>query len=196
MENRPALKLFMVLLGCKPPGRHTEQHDIFLGIGHELKDLVPMIKSFWPEPERIHIDAWKEIHFVENHEVRIQLKSERMIDQKNEAQSSKLFLINLGGYQENKFEEQHYLVLTVQKDRTEALKNAKNSGFFKLNSLPGVGSAHIDDKYGIDIDDLFEIEEILMPKDKELYFLELIPAPESIVDPIHLGYLKLSDLEA
>jgi len=27
-----ALKLYMVLLGAKPKGRHTEQHDVFLGL--------------------------------------------------------------------------------------------------------------------------------------------------------------------
>ena len=30
----------MVLLGCRPPGRFTEQHDIFFGIGNSLKELV------------------------------------------------------------------------------------------------------------------------------------------------------------
>jgi len=40
------LKLFMLLLGCKPPGRHTEQHDVFFGIARSLRDLVPEIQAF------------------------------------------------------------------------------------------------------------------------------------------------------
>ena len=47
-----ALKLYMLLLGCKPPGRHTEQHDIFFGIAAELRDLVPEIQQFWPGLKR------------------------------------------------------------------------------------------------------------------------------------------------
>ncbi|MGN6440105.1 MAG: DUF1543 domain-containing protein [Agriterribacter sp.] len=35
----------MLLLGCKPAGRHTEQHDVFFGIGASLKDLIPDIIS-------------------------------------------------------------------------------------------------------------------------------------------------------
>jgi len=55
------LKLFMVLLGCKPEGRHIEQHDIFFGIGYNLKELVPAMKEYWPGG-RIHIDAWREVN--------------------------------------------------------------------------------------------------------------------------------------
>ena len=37
------LKLYMVMLGCTPEGRFTEQHDIFFGIGYSLKELIPKI---------------------------------------------------------------------------------------------------------------------------------------------------------
>ena len=51
------MKLYMVLLGCKPEGRHTEQHDVFFGIAPALKDLIPAFKSFWPEAKgKIHVD--------------------------------------------------------------------------------------------------------------------------------------------
>lgn len=60
------LKLFMVLLGCKPAGRHTEQHDIFFGVATSLKELVPEIKAFWKEGgDKIHIDAWREVTVVD-----------------------------------------------------------------------------------------------------------------------------------
>lgn len=52
------LKLFMLLLGSKPPGRHVEQHDFFFGITSSISELVPEIKNFWPEAgDRIHIDV-------------------------------------------------------------------------------------------------------------------------------------------
>jgi len=44
------LKLFMLMLGCVPPGRHVEQHDVFFAIGESLTQLVPEIKAFGPNP--------------------------------------------------------------------------------------------------------------------------------------------------
>jgi Domain of Unknown Function (DUF1543) len=183
------LKLFMLLLGCKPPGRHTEQHDVFFGIANSLNELVPEIKAFWPEPDRIHIDAWREVNTVEGYQVKVVLKEVSAVEQKH-----KLFFINLGGYLPNKFEEQHYVLLTVKEDRTRAFKGAKTTLFFKHNQFEGANS-HIDDKYGIDVDDLYEIEEILSPLQKQKYQTELIPSEGLSEDPINLGYLKLSQLE-
>ncbi len=185
------LKLFMLLLGCKPPGRHTEQHDVFFGIATSLNELVPQIKAFWPEPDKIHIDAWREVNTVDGFEVKIVAKDANHINTNEPA--NKLFFINLGGYQENKFEEQHYVLLTVKTERALAFKEAKETLFFKHNHFEGANS-HIDDKYGIDVDDLYQIEEILSPELKEQYGIELVPAPGLAEDPISLGYLKLSAL--
>jgi len=182
-------KLFMLLLGSKAPGRHVEQHDFFFGIAHSLKELVPDIKNFWPEAgDKIHVDGWREVNTVENYSVKISLKSAAM-----NSSTKKLFFINLGGYQENKFEEQHYTILTVKDDRATAFKEAKETLFFKHNHFKGADS-HIDDKYGIDVDDLYEIDDILLPGQKEIYRIELTPAAGLLEDKIHLGYFKLSNL--
>ena len=69
-----SLKLYMLLIGCKPPGRHTEQHDIFFGVGEELRDLVPGIKTFWPQPGKIHLDAWREVSQVDGFDISIVVK--------------------------------------------------------------------------------------------------------------------------
>jgi hypothetical protein len=186
------LKLFMLMLGCVPPGRHIEQHDVFFGIAASLNELVPQIKAFWPEPEKIHIDAWREVNKVDNHQVRIVLKETG--NTFSAASGNKLFFINLGGYQENKFEEQHYVLLTVKEDRTSAFQTAKETLFFQHNHFEGANS-HIDDKYGIDVDELYEIEDILSPSQKDKYRIEISPAANLPDDEIHLGYLKLSALE-
>lgn len=184
------LKLFMLLLGCKPPGRHTEQHDIFFGIATSLPELVPEIKAFWPEPERIHIDAWREVNVVEGHRITI---SERF-DDIEPVEQPRLFFINLGGYLPDRFEEQHYILLTVKPDRAKAVEEAKQTTFFKHNHFDGANS-HIDDKYGVDVDDIYEIEDILSAKQKTRYCININPSEDATVDPIHLGYLKLSVLE-
>ncbi|MXV15767.1 DUF1543 domain-containing protein [Hufsiella ginkgonis] len=183
------LKLFMLLLGCKPPGRHTEQHDIFFAIAGSLNELVPAIRSFWPEPERIHIDAWREVTAVDDFRVTVHEGPAG-----NKQSPGRLFFINLGGYQPNKFEEQHYPVLTVKPDRAAAFREAKETLFFKHNHFEDA-NAHIDDKYGIDVDDLYEIEEILSPRQKNSYHIRLTPQTGLPGDEVHLGYLKLSELE-
>ena len=181
----------MLMLGCKPPGRHTEQHDIFFGIAPSLQDLVPEIEAFWPEPERIHIDAWREVNMVEGYRVQISLKDDPAADGRDTNQ--KLFFVNLGGYQENKFEEQHYIVLTVKPDKAAAFATAKTTLFFKHNHFAGA-NAHIDDKYGIDVDDLYQIEDILSPSQKEKYQIDLFASAGLEEDTMQLGYVKLSSL--
>jgi hypothetical protein len=183
------LKLFMLLLGCKPKGRHTEQHDVFFGVAASLHELVPEIKAFWPGC-RIHADAWREVTAVEDYQVKVSLKNDA--NEHTRGQQHKLFFINLGGYQEHKFEEQHYIVLTVKPDKFTAIAEAKHTGFFQHNHFGGAYS-HIDDKYGIDVDECYQIDEMLSPVQKDLYRIELISAPAIKNDPIHLGYLKLME---
>ncbi len=183
------LKLYLLLLGSKAPQRNVEQHDYFFGIAHNLKDLVPEIKTFWPEPgDTIHIDAWREVNSVDGYKVKPVLKNEELVPFEK-----KLFFINLGGYQANKLEEQHYTVLIVHSERALAITESKKSVFFKNNSVKGAHS-HIDEKYGIDVDDVYRIEDVLIPAHKEKYRLIITPAEGLPEDKIHLGYLKLNKL--
>ena len=186
------LKLYMLLLGSRAPGRHVEQHDYFFAVGTGLKELVPHIKAFWRGASaNIHIDGWREVTAVDGYSVKVSLKGDGYIDT-----PEKLFFINLGGYQEGKLEEQHYVVLTVQKDRALAIKEAKRTVFFQQNTIAGskLANSHIDDKYGIDVDDIYCISDILIPAHKEKYQLQLTPAANLPHDQIHLGYFRLDKL--
>jgi LysM repeat protein len=110
--------------------------------------------------------------------------------------TDRLFFINLGGYQAGKLEEQHYVILTVQKDRAAAIKEAKKAAFFQTNTVAKVkgANAHIDDKYGIDVDDIYQINEMLTPAQKVKYHIQLTPAADLPADEIHLGYFRLDKL--
>lgn len=179
-------KLYMLLLGCKPEGRHTEQHDIFFGIGTSLKDLVPEILDFWPEAgEKIHIDAWREVTVVDGYTIRVKQREGWDRSRKE----LKLFFVNLGGYKEKDFEEYHYKCLSVAADAAEAVRQAKAQTFWKHTI-----SSHIDDKYGIDVDDIYEIEDVLSSGTKEQYVVVIETAKQAIPDELYPGYLKLSKL--
>jgi len=180
----------MVLLGCKPKGRYTEQHDIFFGIAHSLKDLLPDMAAFWPEAPKLHIDAWREVTEVGAYTISIIQKENAGKDM---VQAGKLFFINLGGYKEHEFEEYHYKMLVVGKEKSVAIKEARESAFYKHTGFKGADS-HIDDKYGVDVDDLYEIEEILPGHLKEKFSLQIIPAASIKKDEWHLGYTRLSQL--
>jgi hypothetical protein len=185
MEN----KLFMVMLGCRPQGRFTEQHDIFFGIGKNLKDLIPNMKAFWPEAEgKIHIDAWREVTNIDGFLVKIVAKSE------NKTSENQLFFINLGGYKPNEFEEYHYKILTVAKTLSQATKFAKATTFYKHCGFDGAVS-HIDDKFGIDVDDFFEVKDILALDLKQQFSIEMIESTTELVDDeLRIGYVPISKL--
>ena len=182
-------RLYMVMLGCRPPGRLTEQHDIFFGIGNSLKELIPQMKKFWPEAKgKIHIDAWRTVTQVDGYDIEIVAKDPSSVGTQN------LFFINLGGYKENEFEEYHYKVLAVGETLAEASKKAKNDAFFKHFSFKGATS-HIDDKYGIDIDEAFNVKEILADVYTENYRINIILSTKKEEDTLHIGYLKLDKIE-
>lgn len=186
------VKLFMVLLGGRPEGRMIEQHDIFFGIANELRDLIPEMKAHWPETKgRIHIDAWQEIAFANGHEVSIHLRKQSPATSADEP--IKLFFINLGGYKPGEFEEYHYKMVVAAPERSLAIQLAKKTAFFKHTGYKGA-RAHVDDKYGIDVDDIYAIEDILTPACKEQYSILVTHTGTEKENEQHIGYFKLDKI--
>jgi len=184
MEN----KLFYLILGCTPQGRNTEQHDAFFGIGESLKDLIPQMESFWPGAGKIHIDSWREVTAVNGYIIKIIAKEDSL-----PVNQEKLFFLNLGGYKPGDMEEYHYKLLTVSKDKSEAIKNARQTAFYLHTGFKGAES-HIDDKYGIDVDDVHEIADILPSSIKKLFAIKVEKEIHGKEDELHIGYVKLSNL--
>ena len=183
------LKLYMVLLGGKPKGRHTEQHDVFFGIATSLKELIPHFNAFWPEAKgKMHVDGWREIKNVNGYQVTIAPKSTL-----NETSTAQLFFINLGGYKKDKFEEFHYKLVIAEEDVSKAIKVAKETAFYKHTHIEGAPS-HVDDKYGIDVDDTYKVADILPENMKEKLEIYLKLSNSTKVDPLHLGYFKFENL--
>ncbi|SDE18861.1 DUF1543 domain-containing protein [Niabella drilacis] len=182
-------KLFYLLLGCTPPGRHTEQHDVFFGIGDELATLIPDIQRFWPEANgKIHIDAWREVAAVDGYRVRVEARADR------DLQQEQLFFINLGGYLPGSFEEYHHKLITIAGSMGAAVQRAKQTAFYKDYNAAAKAGSHIDNKYGVDVDDVCNVEDILPGYQKKRFMLTLTKEEGLTEDAVGIGYLKLDQL--
>ena len=184
-------KLFMILVGCRPKGRHTEQHDVYFGVAENVKELIPEIIQFWPEAKgNLHIDGWRTVENVNGQSISVVRREE-----KRPTNNQQLFFINLGGYKPNEFEEFNYKMLVTGSTKSEAIKQSKQTAFFKHTGFPGAVS-HIDDKYGVDVDDIFDIHDILSDGTRTQYKIVIQQATDNFPhDEIHLGYFRLESFE-
>ncbi len=177
------------MLGCRPPGRNTEQHDIFFGMGNTVRDLIPDIKKFWQGAGKIHVDAWREVTTVDNYTITVVPRQSEVVAD----DEPKLYFLNLGGYREGEFDEFHYKMLVVAASKAEAVKVAKKSAFYKHTGFKGAPS-HIDDKFGVDVDEMHEVEDILSDELKANYKLQITAANGSEPDALYLGYFTFDKL--
>ena len=191
------LTLFMVQLGGRPKGRLIEQHDIFFGIANQVSELVDDINQHWPEVKnKWHIDSYRAISKVDDYAIRLVESS----SQAESANDLKLFFINLGGYQRGSFEEFHYKLLIVAATQADAIKQAKQSEFYKAftykdEASPFNAASHIDDKFEVDIDDIYNVNDLISnvrlliePITNESH--ELVNAD----DKEYVGYLSIKNL--
>jgi len=184
-------RLFMLLLGSSPAGRNTEQHDVFFTIVKTLHEVIPAVHKFWPEAVgNIHIDGWREVNCVDGFNIVVKERNQLSSNEQTET----LFFINLGGYKKNEFEEFHYKIVTVAKSKGEAVKRSKQSAFYLHTGYKGAES-HIDDKYGVDADDVHAIDDILSKDEKEKFQIIISKAINGSEDEIQMGYLTLNRLE-
>jgi len=173
----------MVLLGCTPKGRLTEQHDIFFGTGNSVAGLKSDIYAFWPDGGPLHVDSWREVTQVGAYSIRIVPKAEAV------ETPEKLFFLNLGGYRRGEFEEYHFKMLVVAATMGKAIKASKQTEFYKEWGFKGAES-HIDEKYALGVDDMHKVEDLLSDEFKQHYAIR-IELNDGIEDEMHIGYFKL-----
>ncbi|CAM3480642.1 hypothetical protein GCM10016272_07520 [Psychrobacter glaciei] len=189
--------LFMVQLGGRPKGRLIEQHDMFFGVANQVSELIDDINHHWPEVKnKWHIDSYRAITKVGNHSIK--LVESATSDGNN---GLKLFFINLGGYQQGSFEEFHYKLLIVAATQADAVKQAKQSVFykeftFKDKDSPFNAASHIDDKFAVDVDDIYNVNDLIS---NVQILIEPIPHDSHALanpddDKEYVGYLSIKNL--
>ena len=188
------LTLYMVQLGGRPKGRLIEQHDIFFGIANQVSELVDDINQHWPEVKnKWHIDSYRAITKIDNFVIKLIESSEKI----KSSADLKLFFINLGGYQQGSFEEFHYKLLIVAPNQADAIKQAKQSEFykqftFKDETSPFDAASHIDDKFEVDIDDIYNVNDLLS---NVQLVIESISDTDDREDKEYVGYLSIKNLK-
>lgn len=177
------VKLFYLILGAITKERNIEQHDVFFGIAERVEDLHPEIKQFW-KGVKLHIDCIQEVKFVDGYEVKV-------VEKSSEINDDRLFFINLGGYKIGHFEEFHEQHLMVGTSMAEVIKRVKKTKFYKTMGFKNAVS-HIDDKLGVDIDDIYNVNDLLSQETKEKYAIILEKSViENQDNPIVVGYFKI-----
>ena len=185
----------MTYLGAKPKGRNTEQHDWFFSIGDSINDIIPEIKIFWPEAaktKKFHIDSYRQVTYEKGYIIYLEPRIE---EDKNLAHEWRPFFINLGGYKKDVAGEFHYPDLYIAENKQSAIEMAKQTAFFQHTGYEGAPS-HIDDKYGIGVDDLYDIEDMLPKEVRKNYRIRIIKATgKCLKDEIYSGFQLLSKFE-
>ena len=177
------MKLFYVILGATTTGRNIEQHDVFFGIAASVEDLHPEIKNFW-KFTKLHIDCYQEVRFADGYEVKIVEKTETESD-------IQLFFINLGGYKPGYFEEFHEQHLMVGTSMAEVIKKVKKTKFYKTMGFKDAPS-HVDDQHGVDIDDVYNVNDLLSKETKAKYSIILERSEiENQENVMKVGYFKI-----
>lgn len=190
--------LYMVQLGGRPKGRLIEQHDIFFGVAGRVNELIDDINNHWPEVKnKWHIDSYRAVTKVDGYTIRLVEANQQVAD----SSDLKLFFINLGGYQQGSFEEFHYKLLIVAASQAGAIKQAKQSAFykeftFKDKDSPFNAASHIDDKFEVDVDDIYNVNDII--SDVQLVIAPIIDASDDSIstseDKEYVGYLSIKNL--
>lgn len=177
------VKLFYLILGAIAKERNIEQHDVFFGIAERVEDLHPEIKRFW-KGVILHIDCVQEVKFVDGYEIKI-------VETSSVTNDNQLFFINLGGYKLGHFEEFHEQHLMVGESMAEVIKRVKKTKFYRTMGFTNAPS-HIDDKLGVDIDDIYDVNDLLSKEAKEKYAIILEKSEsEHQENPMEVGYFKI-----
>ena len=184
--------LYFVVLGCKPVGRVTEQHDVFFGIGESIADLVPQIQAFWPDAGvGLHIDSFRRVRYIGDYSLAI-VPRENLLNNLlgKDDHSLHVYFINLGGYRPQDMEEYHFKQLIVADAMDTAIVETQQTVF-----CTNLQDTHVDNKYALDIDDCYQVEDLLTEELKNKFHIQVQvhDASRKQEDTLHIGYLPIAD---
>ena len=211
------MKLFMLKIGARPPGRLIEQHDVMFVIANSLSETIETVNQHWPAVKNNwHLDAWREVKRVGDYQILLSKNSlskdglskdnalaDDRVDNKLDSQDKQLYFVNLGGYLPGQFEEFHYKTLVVAETLGKATAQVKKTAFYQDYTFDnvdtaksGVATSHVDDKHQLDLDDIHCVADLL-PNDVALTIQPLTEPEKNQLpdDALHIGYLSLKQIK-
>ena len=112
------LRLFVVMLGGRHARANTEVHDVVFAVGPGIEQTYPQLRQQWfGEAAGLHLDSWMTVDGVEDWQVRLSPDAPA-------ADAPTLFFVNLGGYVDGQFGEDHRYLLVVAANAVEAKRKA------------------------------------------------------------------------
>lgn len=220
--GRINMKLFMLKIGARPPGRLIEQHDVMFVIANSLSETIESVNQHWPAVKNNwHLDAWREVKRVGDYQILLSTDSlskdglskdnaladnifaDDRVDNKLDSHGKQLYFVNLGGYLPGQFEEFHYKTLVVAETLGKATAQVKKTAFYQDYTFDnvdtaksGVATSHVDDKYQLDLDDIHCVADLL-PNDVALTIQPLTEPEKNQLpdDALHIGYLSLKQIK-
>ncbi len=178
------LKLYAVLLGGRAEGCNTELHDVVFAVGNSLEETYPqLIKKWFGNNKRLHIDSSLELKHVDGHEIIISA------DKPDANTSKSLFFVNFGGYKQGYFGEIHNVNFYVGATKTEVLERAKKE-LCKSLSEP-----HCDDNHELNsllVQDNLICDDIGAINNVDDYYIHLTPSSQPSFLKIESYYRKLN----
>ena len=139
------MKLFAVFLGGRAERCNIELHDVVFTCADEITlSYNDLLNKWFGDVRRLHIDSWVELKYIDGYEI--------ILSKIKPNQNNSLYFINLGGYDQNKFEELHESKFLVGSNSNSIKKRAKEE------LLVGYDQVHTDDLY--DVDDCIKISKV------------------------------------
>lgn len=178
------LKLYAVLLGGRAEGCNTELHDVVFTVSNSLEESYPqLIKKWFGNTKRLHIDSSIELKHVDGHEIIIST------DKPDTNTSKSLFFVNFGAYKQGYFGEIHNVNFYVAATKTEVLEKAKKE-LCKSLSEP-----HCDDNHEVNsliVQDNSICDDITAINQIDNYYIHLMPSSMPSFLKIESYYRKLN----
>jgi hypothetical protein len=163
------MKLFAFYIGGSTPTSLIEVHDARFGVGEKIDDCYDDIrKSWWGTPESLHLDCWGELNAADGHDIVLK-------DTPAEG-DSKLWFVNLGGYDPADFNELHKNVFVVAPSESKAKVRA-------LKMILDWKSHHKD--YLYEVEKIFSINDAVSAKGLHIH---LVPNPDAKPFKFDMGY--------
>lgn len=108
------LNLYMITLGGKAPGALIEVHDVQFIIAKNIEETYSVLKENWYGLEfKLHLDSYRVVNGADGHSISISTETA-------DTSNSRLYFVNMGGYDAELMRELHSYHLVVSTNIDEA----------------------------------------------------------------------------